>query len=130
MQPVRIDIISDIACPWCAIGYARLVKWAAEQGKQTEMKKALFEAYFHYDAVISDSAVLVHWVESIGLDGEAAQKMLASDQYVQTVREEEARWQQMGISSVPAFVINDQYLISGAQEPEMLVKSLRSIVSN
>ncbi len=24
MQPVRIDIISDIACPWCAIGYARL----------------------------------------------------------------------------------------------------------
>ncbi len=213
MQPVRIDIISDIACPWCAIGYARLelamqqlkaemtftvewhafelnpdpdgdgepilqalsrkygrsveemqqtqaqmqeiaeglglnfsslqqrhtrntfnahrlVKWAAEQGKQTEMKKALFEAYFGYDAEISDPAVLVHWVKSIGLDGQAAQQVLASDQYVQAVREDEARWQQMGISSVPAFIINDQYLISGAQEPETLVKSLRNIVAS
>lgn len=212
MQSVTIDIISDIACPWCAIGYARLeqamqqlkdemtftiewhafelnpdpdgdgepilqalsrkygrsaeemeqaqaqmqgiaenlglnfaalqqrhtrhtfdahrlVAWAAEQGKQTEMKKALFEAYFGYDAVISDAVVLAHWVDSIGLDGHAAQQMLASDQYVQTVRDEEARWQQMGISSVPAFVINDQYLISGAQEPETLVQSLREIVS-
>ena len=213
MQPVTIDIISDIACPWCAIGYARLeqamqqlkdemtftiewhafelnpdpdgegepilqalsrkygrsveemqqtqaqmqeiaeslglnfsalqqrhtrntfdahrlVKWAAEQGKQTEMKKALFEAYFGYDAVISDPAVLAHCVDSIGLDGQAAKQVLVSDQYVKTVRDEEARWQQMGISSVPAFIINNQFLISGAQEPETLVESLRNIASS
>ncbi|KGK41923.1 ribonuclease BN [Nitrincola sp. A-D6] len=213
MQSVTIDIVSDIACPWCAIGYARLeqamlqlkdemaftvqwhafelnpdpdaggepilqalsrkygrsveemqqaqaqmqeiaeglglnfsalqqrhtrntfdahrlVQWAAEQGKQTEMKKALFEAYFGHDAEVSDPNVLLHWVESIGLDGQAAQQVLASDQYVQSVRDEEARWEQMGITSVPAFIINNQYLISGAQEPEMLVKSLRNIVSN
>ena len=24
MQNLTIDIVSDIACPWCAIGYARL----------------------------------------------------------------------------------------------------------
>lgn len=24
MQKIHIDIVSDIACPWCAIGYARL----------------------------------------------------------------------------------------------------------
>mgnify|MGYP001258538583 CR=1 FL=1 len=24
MQSLTIDIVSDIACPWCAIGYARL----------------------------------------------------------------------------------------------------------
>jgi len=24
MQKLKIDLVSDIACPWCAIGYARL----------------------------------------------------------------------------------------------------------
>ena len=24
MTRLRIDLVSDIACPWCAIGYARL----------------------------------------------------------------------------------------------------------
>ncbi|BBI48601.1 hypothetical protein HORIV_10220 [Vreelandella olivaria] len=24
MQKVRIDLVSDVACPWCAIGYRRL----------------------------------------------------------------------------------------------------------
>ena len=210
MTPVKIDIVSDIACPWCAIGYARLeqamqqlkdkmsftvewhafelnpdpagdgqpilqalsqkygrsveemeqtqaqmqqiaeglglnfsalqerhtrntldahrlVKWAGEQGKQTEMKKALFEAYFGEDAVITDPEVLVSLVESIGLEGETARKVLESDQYVETVREDEAKFQRAGINSVPAFIINEQYLISGAQEPETLVQSLKEI---
>ncbi|HBT55581.1 MAG TPA: DsbA family oxidoreductase, partial [Pseudomonas sp.] len=43
------------------------------------------------------------------------------------VRADEAHWQQAGISSVPAFVINGQYLISGAQEPDYLVQALREI---
>jgi len=210
MTPVKIDIVSDIACPWCAIGYARLeqamqqlkdkmsftvewhafelnpdpagdgqpilqalsqkygrsveemeqtqaqmqqiaeglglnfsalqerhtrntfdahrlVKWAGEQGKQTEMKKALFEAYFGEDAVITDPEVLVSLVESIGLDGESARNILETDQYVETVREDEAKFQRAGINSVPAFIINEQYLISGAQEPETLVQSLKEI---
>ena len=24
MTALKIDLVSDIACPWCAIGYARL----------------------------------------------------------------------------------------------------------
>lgn len=26
MKNLHIDLVSDIACPWCAIGYARLEK--------------------------------------------------------------------------------------------------------
>ena len=26
MQQIKIDLVSDIACPWCAIGFARLEK--------------------------------------------------------------------------------------------------------
>ncbi|PXX89642.1 DsbA family oxidoreductase [Marinobacter vulgaris] len=210
MTTVQIDIVSDIACPWCAIGYARLekamealkdemvfdvqwhafelnpdpsgdgepilpalsrkygrsedemranqaqmieiahglglnfeklqerytrntfdahrlVKWAGEKGKQTEMKMAFFEAYFGRAENISNPDVLVHCVETIGLDGDEAREILASDQYADAVRQDEARYQQAGVSAVPAFIINGKYLVSGAQEPETLTKAFREI---
>ncbi|MBE8715904.1 DsbA family oxidoreductase [Cellvibrio polysaccharolyticus] len=212
MNTVKIDIVSDIACPWCAIGFARLekaiqqlqgeinfdvewhpfelnpdsssdgepvaemlsrkygrtpeeiqsmqdniqtiardlglnfdnlhqrdvrhtfhahrlVKWAAEQGRATEMEKALFEAYFGHNAQIADPDVLADYAGRAGLDSAEARKVLLSDQYATDVRQDEARWQQAGIHSVPAFVINNQYLISGAQEPETLVEGLRNIAN-
>ena len=210
MTTLQIDIVSDIACPWCAIGYARLaqameelkdemaftiewhafelnpdpagdgepilpalsrkygrseddmranqsqmmdiarglglnfeklqerhtrntfdahrlVKWAGEQGRQTEMKMAFFDAYFGQAQNISDADVLVTCVESIGLDGRQAREILASDRYADAVREDEARYQQAGVSAVPAHIINQKYLVSGAQEPETLVQAFREM---
>jgi len=105
----------------------RLVKWADEQGQSTAMKQALFEAYFGRAEAVSEPEVLLRCVEAAGLEPESARAVLETDQYARTVREDEARYQQAGISSVPAFVINDKYLISGAQEPESLVQAFREI---
>lgn len=210
MNKIQIDIVSDIACPWCAIGYARLqramaqlapeyeftiqwhafelnpdhsgpgepilpalarkygrseqemranqsnmmaiatelginfekiqqrrtcntfdahrlVKWAAEQGQQTTMKQALFEVYFGKAMDVSDHAVLLDCVAALGLDSAAARQVLESDQYAAAVREDEATYQQAGVTSVPAFIINNKYLISGAQEPSSWVQTLQEI---
>ena len=105
----------------------RLVKWAAEQGKQTAMKQALFDAYFGHAENVGETEVLLRCVESVGLDAAAARQVLESDAYVEAVRSDEERYQQAGVSSVPAFIVNDQYLISGAQEADYLVQALREI---
>ena len=210
MTTLQIDIVSDIACPWCAIGYARLekamtalkdemdiqvawhafelnpdpsgdgepilpalarkygrsedemrsnqaqmmeiakdlglnfeklqerytrntfdghrlVKWAGEQGKQTEMKKALFEAYFGRAENVTDTDVLVHCAASVGLNADEARAVLNSERYADSVREDEARYQKAGVSAVPSYVVNQKYLISGAQEPDTLIDALREI---
>ena len=211
MQPIKIDLVSDIACPWCAIGYARLsqalttlpelsvtlewhafelnpdknmqpepilpalsrkygkpeaemravqdnmigiatalglnfsnmqqrytcntfdahrlVKWAATQNKATDLKLALFNAYFGEAADVSDSQVLARCAESAGLDKTQAEHILASDAFIDTVNNDIAKYQQAGISSVPAFIINNKYLISGAQEPAQLAAALKQIAS-
>ena len=210
MKKIQIDIVSDIACPWCAIGYARLelamkqlgpeyefkvqwhafeldpthnvknepilqalvkkyggseeemranqsqmitvakdlglnfdklqerltcntfdahrlVKWAGDQGQQTAMKQELFEAYFGKAMNVSDQNVLLGCVETLGLDPTKAQQVLESDQYTAAVREDEATYQKAGVTSVPAYIINSKYLISGAQEPNILVQALQDI---
>ena len=105
----------------------RLVKWAAEQGKQTEMKQALFEAYFGKAEDVSDPNVLLGCVESLGLDRDKAKQILDSDEFADVVREDEATYQQAGVSAVPAFIVNGKYLISGAQEPDTLVQAFEEI---
>lgn len=104
-----------------------MVKWAGEHGKQTDLKLALFEAYFGRAENVSDAEVLVHCASAVGLDAEQARAVLDSDQYAEAVRQDEARYQQAGVSAVPAYIVNQKYLISGAQEPDTLVSAFREI---
>ena len=211
MPQLKIDLVSDIACPWCAIGYARLqqalatlpdiqvelewhafelnpdpnapqeailpalsrkygrseaemqaiqanmmniaaglglnfsamqqrftcntfdghrlVKWAALQHKASEMKLALFDAYFGHAQNVADHQVLQACAEAAGLNADEAAAVLGSDAHSTEVREDIQRYQQAGISSVPAFIINNQYLISGAQDSAQLAAALSEIAS-
>lgn len=210
MKNLQIDIVSDVVCPWCAIGYGNLqqalsqlseevdanIDWhpfqlnpymgkdgqeinehlsekygltdtqlqqnkqqikdvgkkagvdfsfeqrariyntldchvllhyAQEKGMQTELKLALFEAYFSQGKNISDQAVLVEVAKSIGLDPVESQIVLNDENYQKTVKDEESKFKSMGISSVPAFIINNKYLISGGLPVENFVQSLTEI---
>lgn len=46
------------------------------------------------------------------------------------MRENELQWQQAGINSVPAVIVNRQYLISGGQPVAMYVDALRRIAGD
>lgn len=42
-QPLRIDIISDVMCPWCAIGYGQLAKSLEASGTPVDIHWHPFE---------------------------------------------------------------------------------------
>ena len=215
MNPnVRIDFVSDIACPWCAIGLAslqqalartgtapqvdlhfqpfelnpgmapegedvgehlarkygstaeqqaqirdtirqrgaavgfdfkpegrgrvvntfnahRLLHWAGLQSAQAQLalKQALMQAYQGRGERVDHDDVLLAAVRAAGLDEAAARAVLQSDAYAAEVRADEQRWQQAGIQSVPAIVINGRHLISGGQPPEVFEQALRRAVA-
>ena len=104
-----------------------LLHYAQEQGKQTELKLALFKAYFSDGKDVSDQAVLVSVAESVGLDPIASQAVLNDDDYQKAVKDEESKYKSMGISSVPAFIINNKYLISGGQPVDSFLQTLKEI---
>ena len=107
----------------------RLLAWAVGQGEgaQRRLKKALLTAYQGRAERIEDHAVLLDVVREAGLNEAAAREVLASDAYADEVRELEQLYQRAGIHSVPAVIINDQYLISGGQPVEVFEESLRQI---
>ena len=107
----------------------RLLHWAGEQGRQRELKMALFDTYFTRGESPGDHAVLARVAGEAGLDPVAAAAILASDAYSAEVREREAFYQGQGINSVPAIIINDRHLISGGQPPEVFEQALRQIAA-
>jgi predicted DsbA family dithiol-disulfide isomerase len=71
--------------------------------------------------------LLVRVAVSVGLDAARAQAILDSDEFAAEVRTQERFYQQAGINSVPAIILNDQHLISGGQPPEVFEQALRQI---
>ncbi|MEX0624248.1 DsbA family oxidoreductase [Saccharospirillum sp.] len=107
----------------------RLLHWAKDTEQQTALKLALFEAYFTDQTDVNDTGVLLDAVDKAGLDRDSAAAVLASDRFEQAVRSEEGHYQQMGVSSVPTFIVNGKYAITGGQPAEVFVQALRQIAS-
>ena len=107
----------------------RLLHWAAEEGRQRELKHALFKAYFTDGENPGSHEVLVRLAGEAGLDKERAKEILSSDAFAQETREQERFFLDQGIHSVPAVIVNDRYLIQGGQPVEVFEQALRQIAA-
>ena len=107
----------------------RLLHWAEEEGRQLALKETLFKAYFTEGKNPGDHAVLKQAAQDVGLDGERAAQILASDDYAAAVREKEMFYQRNGIHAVPAVIINERHLIQGGQPVEAFEGALRQIAA-
>jgi len=210
-QPIRIDIVSDIVCPWCIIGYKQLEKaliatgvsadiiwhpfelnpqmaaqgenlrehtaakygttpegsvearanitamgeelgfefnyaddmrmyntflahqllhWAGIKGLQHKLKMALFSSFFTRRLDISTLDTLVTAAENIGLDPTKASEILTDGRFAKDVRQEENFWIERGVTGVPAMVINQRHLVTGAQGVENYISVIEKINEN
>jgi len=105
----------------------RLLTWAASEGKQTELKLAFFKAHFTDLVYLNEQDTLLDVVASVGLDRARAKQILDSGEYFQDVRSEQNTLQQMGITSVPTFIINDQFALTGGQPSDAFVQAFKQI---
>lgn len=105
----------------------RLLHWAELEGRQMELKHALFQAYFTDGEDPSSYETLVGLAEKAGLDASRAREILSSDEYAQAVRERERYYLEQGINAVPSVVINERHLIRGGQPADVFELALRKI---
>jgi len=105
----------------------RLLAWAQEHDKQSELQMAFFSAHFTDNKRLNDHDTLLTLVEQVGLARDRAAEILVGDDYRDLVLGEQQRMRQLGISAVPTFIINDQYSISGGQPVAAFRQALEQI---
>ena len=79
----------------------------------------MFSAYFKAGEDIGELSVLVKVAERSGMDGSLAQKLLISDADTEAVSQREEAGRHMGITSVPTFIVAEQHVVRGAQQPDL-----------
>jgi predicted DsbA family dithiol-disulfide isomerase len=107
----------------------RLTVFAKTQGLMKEMTERILRAHFTESKHIGDHETLTDLAAEVGLDREAVGKMLAGDGMADAVRADEQAAQQYGIRSVPFYLINKKYAITGAQPTDVFVQSLKKIIA-
>jgi predicted DsbA family dithiol-disulfide isomerase len=90
-------------------------EYAREQGKGLEFHRVVFRRYYGENQDIGNWDILRSAAIEVGLDADAMQNAVDSDQYRQAFDEQIADAQSIGVNSVPTYVVNDRYAIVGAQ---------------
>jgi predicted DsbA family dithiol-disulfide isomerase len=103
----------------------RLVHLGRERGVQGAVKERLLRAYLEEGALMSDHGTLLRLAVEAGLDEREVADVLASEQYTDAVRADEAEAHELGIDGVPCFVLDGRFAVSGAQSPQVLLSALQ-----
>lgn len=107
----------------------RLIHWAMLEGRdfQDKVVTALFKANFEEGRNVGDSSVLLDIAAEAGLQRDVIAALLNSDADKDTIIGEIEAAQNMGVSGVPFFIIEQQYAVSGAQTPDVLINAFIDI---
>jgi predicted DsbA family dithiol-disulfide isomerase len=98
----------------------RLIAWATGQGRQAVMLDALQRAHFADGVDLGSRPALARVAGAVGLDEAAARACLESSAGADHVHADIEEARELGIASVPTFVIDGKYAVQGAQEAATL----------
>jgi predicted DsbA family dithiol-disulfide isomerase len=133
---VRVEIWSDVVCPWCYIGRRRFQKALAsfQHGDSVEVVHRSFqldptaEPGGSRDAVEALSAkygIPEAQARAAMARVEEVARVLAEGTFADAVRDDGLRAHALAATGVPFFVADRRYGVAGAQPPEVLCSMLQ-----
>lgn len=109
------------------LGLHIILEQAKQEGIQAAVANVLFDAYMVHPLDLTNAQVLIDLMVPFGWDSEKTNQVLSNRESASAVEAKIKHFQQLGVSGVPFFIINDEYGISGAQPEEVLIQAFRSL---
>jgi len=100
----------------------RLIYFCRNNSYQSIISENLFRSYFFHGLDIGKLSNLVNISEDSGLNAGEIEAYLRSGNDSQLIRIQDKHSRKLGISGVPCFIINDEFVVSGAQEAEVFLQ--------
>jgi predicted DsbA family dithiol-disulfide isomerase len=102
-------------------------EYAREHGKALEFHHVVFRKVYGEGLDISKWEILRAVAEEAGLDAADMQAVVDGGKYTAEVAAQVRQAQEIGVTGVPTYVINDRYAIVGAQPIEAFKRALAQI---
>ena len=105
----------------------RLIHWAGIEKVQGRMVDALFQAYFVEGRDIGDHDVLADIADGCDMDASVVLRLLKSDADRDEIRARDAHSREMGVNSVPTYIVAQAHAVPGAQPTDLWIKVIEEI---
>lgn len=102
-------------------------EYAREKGQLMEFHRIVFDKFYGKGEDVSRWDVLRDAARQTGLDADEMQREVESGRYTAQVNAQVREAQQIGVTGVPTYVLNDRYAIVGAQPYEAFLQALAQI---
>lgn len=102
----------------------RLIRWAQAANVQDDVVESLFKAYFVDGADLTDHGTLLGIAEACGMDRDLVQRLLGEDADLDKTQAEIREAQQLGVTGVPCFIIDNRYAVMGAEAATTLANAI------
>jgi predicted DsbA family dithiol-disulfide isomerase len=128
----NIEFNMDIAVRANTILAHRALHWVlSHHGAETQsaFKENLLAAYFTEGRNVGDADVVADCAQALGLDSYALRQWLDTDEGNSEVLEDFQGAAAREITAVPSFVIDNKFLIPGAQDIEVFINVMERVLS-
>jgi predicted DsbA family dithiol-disulfide isomerase len=102
-------------------------EYARDHGRFHEFHEKIFRAYFTEVKDIGRMEVILEAARSAGLDTQVLAAALREGRYRARLQEVQQESERYGVTGVPAFIVEEQYKIVGAQPLEVFRETLRRV---
>ena len=102
----------------------RLAELARDLDLHDEFHDRAMDAYWDEGRNIGDHDELRRLATDVGLPTDDVERLLAGDDYAERVTVSTQQAASLGISGIPAFLLDSRVLVLGAQPPEVFERAL------
>ena len=102
----------------------RLLYWAQQHGSADALIERLFVAQFQRGEHVGDGAVLVNIAAECGYPAAEVAAYLTSTADAGLVLADARAIREMGVRMVPTFILEDEHVIVGAEDPAVLANAI------
>lgn len=102
----------------------RLILWSKSDDVQDDVVERLFKAYFIDGEDLTQAETLVRISADAGMQSDLVEQLLETDSDMQKMVKQIEQAQEMGVTGVPCFIIDQRFALSGAEKPETLAAAI------
>ena len=130
-KDLGLDYRMDLMKPTNSFKAHRLAKFGSSLGKEKEILEGLFSAYFEHGANLSDDKELLAIAVKAGLPAEETEKVLKDGTaFASEVHRDEDLSGRYSVDTVPFFLFNGKYVVTGDQSVSTFEKAIRTALDD
>lgn len=107
----------------------RLIAAGSQDGRGLEVRDAIQRGHFDGSLDLSNHDHLADAAAAAGMDRERAAAVLASDEFTDQVRADQAQARELGVTGVPFTVVGERYAIPGAVDTAQYAEVIERVAA-